>query len=124
MAEGWGGQQRRRGRGGRTGDLPEAVLPCHGHRMTDSPHPPRRAAVLTADRITMAAMATALGISPSTLRRKVRPTRDVETRALWAERLQLQQRRRGSRLPVYHARRDGFLAWAWELRGADPPVDT
>lgn len=83
---------------------------------------PRRAAVLTADRLTMVEMAAHLGISMSTLRRQLRPADDPDTRALWAERLQLQQRLRGASLPVHHASKSRFLEWAFALRGEDPPV--
>lgn len=103
-------------------DLPESLWARHALRMTKLHSSPRRAAVLTADRLTMAEMAAHLGISMSTLRRQLRPTDDPEARALWAERLQLQQRLRGARLPVHHASKSRFLGWASVLRGEDPPV--
>lgn len=103
-------------------DLPESLWARHALRMTKLHSSSRRAAVLTADRMTMAEMAAHLGISMSTLRRQLRPTDDPEARALWAERLQLQQRLRGARLPVHHASKSRFLGWASVLRGEDPPV--
>jgi hypothetical protein len=51
-----------------------------------------------------------------------RAVRDAQTRALWADRLQLQQRKRGASLPVHHASKARFLEWAPVLRSEDPPV--
>ncbi len=82
----------------------------------------RRAAVLDASRMTLREIADALGLSVITLRRRIRPAGDRETRRLWTERLDLQCRARGQSLPVYHARRKRVEEWGPEIAGRDMPV--
>jgi hypothetical protein len=82
----------------------------------------RRAAVLPSGRMTMREIAHELGMSVITLRRRIRPTGDRETRRLWTERLDLQYRARGESLPVYHARRTRVEEWGPEIKGRDLPV--
>lgn len=84
--------------------------------------PRRRAAVLPSSRMTMREIADSLGLSVITLRRRIRPTGDRETRRLWAERLDLQYRARGQSLPVYHARRTRVEEWGAAIKGCDLPV--
>ena len=87
------------------------------------PQPRRRAVVLHADRLTFREIAARLGVSVITVRRRVRPTGDLVTRRLWAERLDLKCRGRGKSIPVYHARRARVDQWASEIAGRDRPVD-
>ena len=88
-----------------------------------SSHPPhRRAVVLPPRRITFREMAAEAGVSVITLRRRLRPVHDVETRRLWATRLDLKRRPRGRSLPVFHACRRRFAEWRDEISGGDVPV--
>jgi hypothetical protein len=67
-------------------------------------------------------MAKEAGVSVVTLRRRLRPVRDIETRRLWATRLDLKQRPRGDSLAVFHACRKRFADWRNEISGGDLPV--
>jgi len=73
-------------------------------------------------RMSLTAVADALGICKRTLYRRIRPVRDDAVRALWSDRLDLRKKEPPGPIDVYHVCAERFAEWKDVLAGRDPRV--